>query len=89
MNVVFQGHVHLLLPIISKSVLADQTVLIGKLPTVDYCPASQEWQWRHVCLQSYHGLIIDISLVYLSYPQDRINTQVIYRFALAQVECTM
>ena len=28
------------------------------------------------CLQSYQG------------PQDRINTQVIYPFALAQVECT-
>ena len=40
------------------------------------------------CLQSYQELIIDISLVYYSYPQDRINTQVIYRFALAQVECT-
>ena len=26
--------------------------------------------------------------MYLSYPQDRINTQVIYRFALAQVKCT-
>ena len=37
---------------------------------------------------SYHGLIIDRSLVYLSYPQDRINTQVIYRLELAQVECT-
>ena len=37
------------------------------------------------CLQSYQGLIIDKSLVYKSYPQDRINTQVIYRFALAQV----
>ena len=40
------------------------------------------------CLQNYQGLRIDISLVYQSYPQDRINTQVIYRFALAQVECT-
>ena len=30
------------------------------------------------CLQSYQELIIDISLVYKSYPQDRINTQVIY-----------
>ena len=30
----------------------------------------------------------DRSLVYLSYPQDRINTQVAYRFASAQVECT-
>ena len=40
------------------------------------------------CLQSYQGLIIDRSLVYESYPQDRINTQVIYQFTLAQVECT-
>ena len=40
------------------------------------------------CLQSYHGLIIDRSLVYQSYPQDRINTQMICRLALAQVECT-
>ena len=40
------------------------------------------------CLQSYQGIRIDRSLVYQSYPQDRINTQVIYRFALAQVECT-
>ena len=36
------------------------------------------------CLPSYHGLIIDRTLVY---PQDRINTQVIYQFALAQMEC--
>ena len=40
------------------------------------------------CLQSYQGLIINRSLVYESYLQDRINTQVTYRFALAQVECT-
>ena len=40
------------------------------------------------CLQSYQGLIIDISLVYQSYPQDRVNTQVIYRFTLAQEKCT-
>ena len=40
------------------------------------------------CLQSYQGLIIDRSLVYQSYPQIRINTQVIYRFAYAQVKCT-
>ena len=40
------------------------------------------------CLQSNQGLRIDRSLVYKSYPQDRINTQVIYRFALAQVEFT-
>ena len=33
------------------------------------------------CLESNQGLKIDISLVYLSYPQDRSNTQVIYRFA--------
>ena len=31
------------------------------------------------CLQSYQGLTIDRSLVYLSYP---------HRFALAEVECT-
>ena len=30
------------------------------------------------CLQSYQGLSIDRSLVYLSYLQDRINTQKIY-----------
>ena len=35
------------------------------------------------CLQSYQGLIIDISLFII-----RINTQVIYRFELAQDECT-
>ena len=35
-------------------------------------------------LQIYQGLIIGISLVILSYPQDGINTQVIYRFSLAQ-----
>ena len=40
------------------------------------------------CLQSYQGLIIDRSLVYQSYSQDWINTQAIFRFALAQVECT-
>ena len=40
------------------------------------------------CLQSYQRLLIDRSIVYLTYPQDRINTQVIYRFALAQVMCT-
>ena len=41
-----------------------------------------------VCLLSYKELINDISHVYLSYPLDRINTQVVYRFALAQLECT-
>ena len=34
------------------------------------------------CLQSYQELVIDKSLA------DRINTLVIYRFALAQVVCT-
>ena len=34
------------------------------------------------CLQSYQGLRIDRS------PVDRINTQVLYRFALAQMEGT-
>ena len=29
-----------------------------------------------------------LSLVYNSYPQDRMNTQEIYRFALAQAKCT-
>ena len=32
---------------------------------------------------------MDRSLVYESYPQDRINTQVIYRFALAEEKCTV
>ena len=35
------------------------------------------------CLKIYQGVIVDRSLV-----QDRIITQVIYRFALAQVMCT-
>ena len=39
-------------------------------------------------LQSYQGQILDRTLVYQSYPQDRINTHVIYRFVLDQVECT-
>ena len=42
------------------------------------------------CLQNYQGFIIDISRIGLKhYTSDlsiRINTQVIYRFALAQVE---
>ena len=37
------------------------------------------------CLQSCQKLRINRSLVYESYWQDRIKTQVIYRFALAQV----
>ena len=32
---------------------------------------------------------MDRSLVYKSYPLGRINTQVIYRFVLSQVECTL
>ena len=42
-----------------------------------------------VCLQSYQGLIIHRSLVHLSFPQDRINTQMIYQLALAQMEHTI
>ena len=42
------------------------------------------------CLQRYiyQGHIIDRLIVYLSYPQDIINTKEIYRFALTQVEHT-
>ena len=36
----------------------------------------------------YQRHIIDRLIVYLSYPQDIINTKEIYRFALTQVECT-
>ena len=39
------------------------------------------------CLHHNQGSMIDRSLVYRS-PADRINTRVIYRFALDQVECT-
>ena len=39
-----------------------------------------------LCLQSYQRLIIDRSLLFYSYPHDRINTQVIDKIALAQVE---
>ena len=38
------------------------------------------------CSQSYQRLISDISLVYYSDPEDRINTH-FHRFMLAQVEC--
>ena len=41
-----------------------------------------------LCLHSYQGLRIDRSLLYQSYPADRINTQVFYRFALAKIEFT-
>ena len=51
------------------------------------CPAKSDSD-DMFCLQSYKGLRIDRSLVYLSYPQDRINTHEISRFALSQVECT-
>ena len=40
------------------------------------------------CLQRNQGLVIYRSLVYKSYPQDSINTQVICSFALAQEQCT-
>ena len=33
--------------------------------------------------------VIGSTLVYWSYPQDRINAQVMFRFALAQVECAL
>ena len=39
------------------------------------------------CLQSCQGLRIDRALVYQSYPVDRSNAHVIYRFALARVGC--
>ena len=41
------------------------------------------------CLQSYQRYIsIGHLTVYYSHTQERINTQVIYRFMLAQVKCT-
>ena len=40
------------------------------------------------CLQRNQVLVIYRSLVYKSYPQDSINTQVIYPSALAEVQCT-
>ena len=36
MKVIFQDHGHLPIPIISKSLLADLTILIDKFPTVVY-----------------------------------------------------
>ena len=53
-----------------------------------YCLPAKSDSDVMFCLQSYLGLMINRSLVYLSYPQDTINTQVIYRFVLAQVGCT-
>ena len=55
--------------------------------TLTVLPANSD---SHVmfCLQSYESLRIDISFVYWSHPQDRINTQVIYRYDYAQVKCT-
>ena len=50
-------------------------------------PAKSDSDFKF-CLQNYQGLIIERLRVYLSYPPDRINTQVIYRFALTQVKCT-
>ena len=61
------------------------TVKLSPLFTVLPAKSESEVMFR---LQSYLGLRIDRSLVYQSYPQDRINTHVIYRFALAQMECT-
>ena len=39
-------------------------------------------------LKTYQEVTIDRSLLYRSYPQDRINTEVNYRFTLDQVGCT-
>ena len=73
----FPIHIHLFLNT-SKSKLVLSTVLSANSDS-DFM----------ICLQSYQGLIIHRSLVYKPYPhEDRINTQVIYRLALAQVECT-
>ena len=60
----------------------DKTFYVENCTTV--LPAKSDSD-HMFCLQSYQGLIINRSLVY---PQDRINTQVVYRFALAQEECT-
>ena len=70
---------------------AINSIVLAKHAERDY---GQEHQIRTVlpaksnsdvmfCLHHYQGLtcIIDISLVYLSYHEDSINTQVIYRFA--------
>ena len=38
--------------------------LFAKTLAGNYCPARQEWEWLHACLQSDQGLIIDRSLVY-------------------------
>ena len=54
----------------------------GELSSITVLPA------KTVLFTTLSWIIIDRSLVYLSYPQDRINTQVIYRFTLAQVGCT-
>ena len=57
-----------------------------------YCRANQEWQWRNILFTIAKSNInlytplelarIDRSLVYKSYPQDMINTQVIYRLQI-------
>ena len=55
-----------------------------------YCRANQEWQWCNTLFTisklktNVYASIklnqIDTLLVYQSYPADRIDTQVIYRF---------
>ena len=69
-----------------------RTVLIVLYPTHLAWPNLLSCQPRVTvtmfCLQSYQGLIIHRSFVYLSYPKDRINTQAIYQFVLAQVKST-
>ena len=73
-------------PLIWLKVFDDIFLILGtKVSTV--LPAKSD-SGDMFCLQSYQELRIDRSLVYLFYPQDRSNTQVIYRFALAQVKCT-
>ena len=69
------AHVHIL--------LEQETIIHNNINRTTVLPAKSDSDVMF-CLQSYQGLIIDRSLVYLSYPQDRINTQVIYRFALVK-----
>ena len=61
---------------------AEKMKLSNIIPEPTVLPAKSDSDVMF-CLQSYQGLIINRSLVYLSYPKGRINTQVIYLFALA------
>ena len=63
----------------------DQVECIRGCPTVLPVKSDSDVMF---CSQCYQGLIIDRSLcIDPINRQDRINTQVIYRFALDQVEC--